>query len=37
MTATIQHAGIDQLAPLLKRLTGDEKHELGAESMVDVI
>jgi transketolase len=37
MTTTLQPAGIDQLAPLLTRLTGDEKHELSAESTVDVI
>jgi len=37
MTASIQQSGVDQLAPLLRRLTGDEKHELSAESTIDVI
>jgi transketolase len=37
MTTMLQRPGIDQLVPLLGRLTGDEKHELSAESTVDVI
>jgi transketolase len=37
MTAMLQRPGIDGLAPLFARLTGDEKHELSAESTIDVI
>jgi transketolase len=37
MTATIEQSGVDLLLPLLSRLTGDEKHELSAESTVDAI
>jgi transketolase len=37
VTAIDQRPGIEQLLPLLGRLTGDEKHELSAESTVDVI
>jgi transketolase len=37
MTGTLQRLGFDQLAPLLRRLTGDEKHELSAESTIDVM
>lgn len=37
MSATLQQSGVHQLVPLLRRLTGDEKHELSAESTIDVI
>lgn len=38
MTAAISYRpGYDQLRPLLRRLTGDEKHEPSAESTVDVL
>lgn len=36
-TATAAVAGTDHLLPLLRRLTGDEKHELSAHSTLDVI
>lgn len=37
MTTTLQQPGVHQVAPLLRRLTGDEKHELSAESTIDVL
>jgi transketolase len=37
MTMTVQPAGVPALAPLLRRLTGDEKHSPSAYSTLDVL